>query len=167
MITLYILLGSFGVICLVLKWRYTSIDFNLAGRISMALMLCFTASGHFMFPVGMAAMLPSFVPMKVEIVWVTGVLEIVFGIGLMSRDLYKVVGWVLMVFLIMILPANIYAAMHSINYMTGELTGPGLNYLWFRIPLQLLFIGWVYALVSGRWVLRSKAQISSGDAHSY
>ena len=35
-------------------------------------------------------------------------------------------------------------SMENINYQTGELDGSGLEYLWFRIPLQLIFIGWVY-----------------------
>ena len=47
-------------------------------------------------------------------------------------------------FFIAILPANIKASMENINYQTGELDGIGLEYLWFRIPLQLFFIVWVF-----------------------
>jgi hypothetical protein len=42
------------------------------------------------------------------------------------------------------LPANIKAAINNINYQTGALNGNGPSYLWFRIPLQLFFIFWVY-----------------------
>ena len=35
-------------------------------------------------------------------------------------------------------------ALENINYQTGELNGPGLSYLWFRIPMQILFMVWVY-----------------------
>ncbi len=34
--------------------------------------------------------------------------------------------------------------MENINYQTGELDGNGLDYLWFRIPLQVFFIVWVF-----------------------
>jgi uncharacterized membrane protein len=36
-----------------------------------------------------------------------------------------------------VLPANIYSAVKEVG-----LGGHGAAYLWFRIPLQLLFIGW-------------------------
>lgn len=41
------------------------------------------------------------------------------------------------------LPANIIAAKQKINLEKASYDGPGLAYLWFRIPLQVLFIGWV------------------------
>ena len=49
-----------------------------------------------------------------------------------------------MLFFIAIIPANIKASMENINYQTGELDGSGLEYLWFRIPLQVFFIVWVF-----------------------
>ena len=50
----------------------------------------------------------------------------------------------LILFFIAILPANIKASLENINYQTGELNGNGIEYLWFRIPLQIVFILWVY-----------------------
>ncbi|WP_331145734.1 hypothetical protein [Hymenobacter sp.] len=47
-------------------------------------------------------------------------------------------------FFVLILPANIHAALHHINYQKGTTDGPGPRYLWFRIPLQLLFIAWTW-----------------------
>ena len=110
----------------------------------MAAMLLFTAMGHFMFTEGMAAMMPDFVPFKKEMVYATGVLEILFAIGLLIPILKIRTAWLLILFFILILPANIKAAAENINYQTGELNGNGLDYLWFRIPLQIFFILWVY-----------------------
>jgi uncharacterized membrane protein len=45
---------------------------------------------------------------------------------------------------VLILPANIQAAIKRIDYQKGTTDGPGVNYLWFRVPLQILFITWVY-----------------------
>jgi uncharacterized membrane protein len=116
----------------------------LAGQIAMAAMLLFTSLGHFMFTEGMAAMMPEFIPLKKEMVYFTGVMEILFAIGLLIPRLKTPTAWLLMLFFILILPANIKAAVENINYQTGELNSSGIDYLWFRVPLQIIFILWVY-----------------------
>tara|TARA_R110000796_G_scaffold10530_5_gene35016 strand:- start:8593 stop:8967 length:375 start_codon:yes stop_codon:yes gene_type:complete len=116
----------------------------LAGQIAMAAMLLFTSLGHFMFTEGMAAMMPEFIPLKKEMVYFTGVMEILFAIGLLIPRLKTPTACLLMLFFILILPANIKAAVENINYQTGELNGSGIDYLWFRVPLQIIFILWVY-----------------------
>ncbi|MEI9807832.1 MAG: hypothetical protein WDO16_08115 [Bacteroidota bacterium] len=50
----------------------------------------------------------------------------------------------LIIFFIIILPVNINAAIHKVNMEKANHTGNEVNYLWFRIPLQLLFILWVW-----------------------
>ena len=40
--------------------------------------------------------------------------------------------------------ANIYAAAHEVDYQNATFDGPGMNYLWLRVPLQILFIAWAY-----------------------
>jgi hypothetical protein len=50
----------------------------------------------------------------------------------------------LMVFFILLMPGNIKAAIYHIDYQKGTFDGNGPTYLWFRIPLQLLFIVWTY-----------------------
>ena len=55
-----------------------------------------------------------------------------------------IIGIILIVFLLLMLPANIYASMNNVNYQKGTFEGNGLTYLWFRIPLQFLFITWTY-----------------------
>ena len=50
----------------------------------------------------------------------------------------------LIVFFIGILPANIYGALKKVNLQTGRLDGHGTSYLWFRVPLQILFIVWTF-----------------------
>ena len=118
----------------------------------MASMFVFTAIGHFLFPEGMAAMIPGFIPFKQFTVIFTGVLEIIFAIGLLAHRDQKTIGSIIVVFFILILPANIYAAMEGVNYQTGTLDGPGLSYLWFRVPLQLFFIVWIYfSCISSRF----------------
>ena len=49
----------------------------------MAIMLCFTAIGHFLFIDGMTAIIPHFIPFKKALVVSSGVLEIAFAIALL------------------------------------------------------------------------------------
>jgi uncharacterized membrane protein len=141
---LIVLLSTFAIALFVLKLTKGAFEYALSGRIAMAAMLLFTAIGHFAFTKGMAAMLPDFIPAKTEVVILTGVLEIFLSIGLLLPNYRHTIAWVLIIFLILILPANIKAAIENINYQTGESNGEGLNYLWFRIPLQVFFLLWTY-----------------------
>ena len=141
---LIVLLVTFGA-ALLLYWYFGS-DHILAraGRTSMAIMLAFTALGHFLYPEGMAKMLPPKFPSPVTIVYLTGVLEIVAAVGLLLPNFRKTTAVMLILFFILVLPANIYAARHHVDFQKGSYDGPGLGYLFFRIPLQILFIAWIY-----------------------
>lgn len=115
----------------------------LSGNIAMCMMLCFTASGHFAFSKGMAMMIPSFIPFKKALVFWTGLLEIAAGIALLFPASRYAAGIFLILFFICILPANIHAALHHLDYQKGSYDGKGVRYLWFRIPMQLFLIAWV------------------------
>lgn len=141
---LIVLLSVFAVSLLTTKIVRGNFELALSGRIAMSAMLAFTAIGHFAFTKGMAMMLPDFIPFKTETVYLTGIIEIAAAIGLFIPNFRMVTAWLLIVFLILILPANIYAAIKHIDYQKGTFDGNGLTYLWFRIPLQILFIIWVY-----------------------
>lgn len=119
-------------------------DIALAMRIAMFVMLLFTSIAHFIFTKGMAEMLPAFVPFRKATVFLTGLVEIAGGIGLLIPSLQAITGWLLVIFFILILPANIHAAVKEVDYQHPGRKGKGLSYLWFRAPLQLLFILWVY-----------------------
>lgn len=141
---LIVLLCSFILSLLALRIFTKLLDFQLAARIAMCCMLLFTAVGHFIFTEGMVAMVPPFVPFKKEVVFLTGIIEMLFAFCLLFPSYQKLTGWLLIVFFILILPANIKAALEEINYQTGQMDGPGTKYLWFRTPLQLFFMFWVY-----------------------
>ncbi|MEM6894892.1 MAG: hypothetical protein AAF554_14455 [Bacteroidota bacterium] len=141
---LIVLLASFVIAIFAVKWVTKQYDFALSARIAMAIMLCFTAIGHLVFTKGMSMMLPQFVPFKTSLVYLTGIFEILLAVGLLIPKLQVLSGWTLIIFLALMLPANIYAAIHQVNYQKGTFDGHGLTYLWFRIPLQVLFIVWAY-----------------------
>lgn len=141
---LIVLLLSFVSSLFIIKIINKEYDFTLSGRIAMSIMLMFTAAGHFAFSKGMSMMIPKFIPYKQTFVYLTGIFEILLAIGLLIPRFKYISGWTLVVFLLLMLPANIYASLNNINYQKGTFDGNGLAYLWFRIPLQLLFIIWTY-----------------------
>ena len=141
---LILLLLSFTVSIFVIKIIKTEYDFALSARIAMSIMLLFTAIGHFAFTKGMSMMIPEFVPFKKSVVYLSGIFEILLALGLLIPKFRTVSGWALVIFLLLMLPANIYASMNKVNYQKGTFDGNGLTYLWFRIPLQFLFVVWTY-----------------------
>lgn len=141
---LLVLITTFVITLLVMKISGNKINYQLAGKISLSAMLLFTALGHFLFPTGMSKMLPSFVPYRLFWIYFTGVLEVLFAFTLLLPKLSYPTAWALLLFFLLLLPANIYASSIQLNYQTGNLNGKGLAYLWFRIPLQVFFMLWVY-----------------------
>ncbi|MEI9912084.1 MAG: hypothetical protein WDO71_21995 [Bacteroidota bacterium] len=141
---LIVLIIVFGMSVFAPKLTTHKYDFPLSARIAMSAMLLFTAMGHFIFTKGMAMMVPDFIPFKIEMVYLTGIIEIVAAIGLLIPGLRVLTAWLLILFFLLLLPSNIIAAIKQIDIEKGTLNGSGLNYLWFRIPLQILFIVWTY-----------------------
>ncbi|MGF7042786.1 DoxX family protein [Mucilaginibacter lappiensis] len=119
-------------------------NIRLSAQIAMAVMMVFTSIGHFIYTRGMAMMLPSFIPFKKEIIYITGVLEIASAAGLLIPATRTITAWLLIIFFKVLTPANINAAIKHLNMEKGTYDGSGPRYLWFRMPLQVLFIVWVY-----------------------
>lgn len=141
---LIVLILSSIISLFIIKLIKKEYDFALSAIIAMSIMLVFTAIGHFAFTKGMSMMIPKFIPFKESFVYLTGIFEILLAIGLLIPKLRFISGWVLIIFFLLLLPANIYASIHKVNYQNGTFDGNGLLYLWFRIPLQILFIVWTY-----------------------
>lgn len=132
---LFRLLGALGVGRFA-TWRVSTLH-------GLAVMLVFTASAHFapsaLGPMpghqDLVAMVPSFVPFPRFAVYATGVLELAGAAGLVRAATRPAAGVGLAVLFVLMLPANVHAAVSGID-LNGEPATP----LWFRIPEQLLFI---------------------------
>jgi uncharacterized membrane protein len=141
---LIVLLGVF-TLSLFTSWLlHGQADLLFSGRLALAVMLCFTSIGHFKFKQGMRMMLPVVLPFKNETILLTGLLEIAAAVCIFIPGLERATGWFLVAFFVLLLPANIYAAINHVNIEKGTNDGPGPVYLLFRIPLQVLFIWWVW-----------------------
>src|SRR5688500_19021412 len=73
-------------VSLLIVWRLRSLGLQLSlapgGVIGLVLVLLLTARAHFFSPEALAAMLPPFVPARLPLVYVTGVLELALALGL-------------------------------------------------------------------------------------
>lgn len=132
---LIVLLVSFLLVLVAMRTFTEEWDTDLAGNLAMSVMLAFTAIGHFAYTEGMIMMLPSAIPYKRELVIITGVIEALAATGLQISSLQRITAILLIAFFVVVLPANIYAAVHSVNYQKATRDGSGATYLLFRIPL--------------------------------
>ena len=111
-------------------------DWAAAVRVGLAAMFFFTAAAHFnsMRP-EMIAMVPPFVPNPGFMVTFTGICEILGAIGLLVPRTRRIAALALILLLLSVLPANIYAAHAGVTFR-GAAPTPMIP----RIALQILFI---------------------------
>jgi uncharacterized membrane protein len=111
------------------------------GRILLAVLFVFAGSLHFFVPQAYLRIVPPSLPAPLAIVYLSGIAEILGGIGLLFSATRQAAAWGLVILLIVVLPANIYMA-------TAHLAAPGIMgqswAQWLRIPLQAPLIYWVW-----------------------
>ena len=142
MAPLIILLVTFATLYLIDRFASKGrLGLSLIGRASMAVMLIATGISHFTNTEQMIAMMPDFVPAKRELVYFTGICELLAVPGLLWSKTARLTSVMLLIFFVLILPANIAGSLKQVQF-GGMEYGPW--YLLFRIPLQILFIWWVW-----------------------
>ena len=101
----------------------------------------FVAAGanHFLHPRPYLAMMPDYLPAARALVQVSGLAEILGGLGVLLPPTRRCAAWGLIALLVAVFPANVHVALHG---------WPGVNLptwlLWARLPLQPLFMWGVY-----------------------
>ncbi len=99
--------------------------------------------GHLVQTEGMVEMLPPWVPYRLTLVYLTGMLELIVAIALFIPRWQTHAAAAAAAILVVFFPANIYSALNHVG-LGGHQWGP--VYLWIRTPLQLILIGWAYFL---------------------
>ncbi len=110
-------------------------------RIALALFFIIAGTAHFIAPAPYLAIVPPFLPWPATLVGLSGIAEILGGLGIVFRFTRRAAGWWLIALLVAVFPANIYAI--STGMIMGGHPLPAWV-LWARLPFQLLFIAWVY-----------------------
>ncbi|ESA33833.1 membrane protein [Leptolyngbya sp. Heron Island J] len=147
MVVLVVLLSVFVVTWGILTIAQRPNRICTAGCIAFAALFLFTGVSHFSLADGMVKMLPEWVPSRYAIIYITGLMEIVLGLGVLRPSSRRISGLVTLAFLICVFPSNIYAALNSVDF-GGNVNGP--RYLFFRIPLQIFLLLWVWFMAIRR-----------------
>lgn len=114
----------------------------LKGRIAFSFGFIVVGIMHLVQPEGLTYMIDGILPYPRFWVYLTGVLEIVLALLLHVKKLQKVAGWLIIIYLIAVFPANINVAIQNLPPPGG--LPPQRWYVWSRLLFQPLYIGWVY-----------------------
>ena len=109
---------------------------------SMSCILCLAGFAHFVFPEIFLPAMPPYLPVHLELIYLTGALELIFAIGIFIRKTRKISATLLMLYFIAILPAHIHVSINRIE-MFG-ITNKFL--LWTRTVFQSFFIYWAWRI---------------------
>jgi uncharacterized membrane protein len=96
---------------------------------------------HFIEAQGFAKMIPEFIPLREEIVYITGMIEFILAVLLLIPKTREKAGVITAIYLVLIFPANIYAAIKEIPSPGNDEANVVL--LWVRLLFQPLLIWWV------------------------
>ena len=88
----------------------TKYDLKLLSIIIMGLFYISVGVNHFTDPYWFLQIVPPYLPYKIELVYISGLLEIILGFMLLLPKTRFYAGWGLIVLLIAVYPANIYLA---------------------------------------------------------
>ena len=107
----------------------------------MLLAVFFVVAGamHFVVPELYARIVPPALPSPRLLVAVSGIAEILGGIGLLVPWTRRAAAWGLVILLVVVFPANIYMAVAHLPF-AGFFGKSWVQ--WVRLPLQIPMIAW-------------------------
>jgi uncharacterized membrane protein len=138
MIPLYVMLGTVAVArgLGALGWSLLD-DWQMATRVGLAVMFVFTGAAHFVSTrQDLIRMVPPQLPNPGVLVTLTGIAEFAGAFGLLVPAVARWAAYGLILLLVVMFPANVYAS--RIGYrIGGRLHTPMV----LRLPLQVFWIG--------------------------
>ena len=105
----------------------------------MSLLYIIVGIKHFTDPVFFLKIMPSYLAYHLELVYLSGFFEILFGVLLIFKVTRFYAAWGIILLLIAVFPANIYLAQTN-----GQALGTTPLVAWGRLPFQLLFVSIAY-----------------------
>jgi uncharacterized membrane protein len=134
--------------------RLEGTSLSLPKRVLLYVMgLFYVVAGvnHFLNPDFYVAIMPPYLPAHLELVYLSGVAEIVLGVAVLIPRYRVLAAWGVIALLIAIFPANLHVALHNIP-VGGASEGLGI-WNWVRLPLQLVLIAWAWWYTRGEETL--------------
>lgn len=110
-----------------------------ASRFLLALLVGTTGIMHFVNPEFFTNIMPPYLPWHLELVWLSGAIEITLAVGLMIPATSRWAAWGMIALFIAVFPANIHLFLNQ-DLMPDV---PPVAHL-LRLPMQLVFILWAF-----------------------
>lgn len=141
--TVFVLIFVFtGILFLAKKLGVSSLEsFKNCARIGTGITFIFAGVSHFIIPETFMKLMPPFIPEPLLMVYISGVFEMVGGIGLIVSKTKRWASYGLILLLLAVYPANIYVAWENIQ-LGGFMNNSA--YQWLRVVLQIPLIFWVW-----------------------
>lgn len=109
-----------------------------ASRWLLAVLLVAAGVLHFVRPGMYLRIMPPYLPWHLELVYLSGVAELVLGLLLLVPRYRRRAAWGVIALLVAVFPANVHLYQHQ-----EIVPGPPLVHL-LRLPLQAVLILWAY-----------------------
>lgn len=113
----------------------------------LAVFFIYFGIDHFINAEFYLSIMPPAFPLHLEAVYISGLFEILGGVCVLIPSLRRIAGLGLIALLISVYPANIYMAITPEAF--PEIS---IELLYFRLPLQFLFIYWAYSVTRSQYL---------------
>ncbi len=126
---------------------------SIAQRVAVFVVAIFFCAGgvsHFTNTDFFVAIVPPYLPAPLALVYVSGVFEVLGGLGVLFPATRQLAGYGLLALLVAVYSANIHMALNPSSF--PEMSAVAL---YARLPLQLVFAGLVW------WATRPSGRIGS------
>jgi uncharacterized membrane protein len=116
------------------------------GRTIMGLVYALAGVSHLLAPAAFERIVPPGLPRPRALVYLSGVAEIVLGVGVLFERTRRASAWGIVALLIAVFPANVYMATDDVaaELVPDWAAGPARLAAWARLPLQAVLVGWAW-----------------------
>lgn len=120
-------------------------SFWTAARLALPIMFTQVGIVHILKPDSLTYMIDSLLPNARLIIILTGIFEVLVPWGLLIPKYRKWTAYVLIGYLVVIFPANIYVALNGLSAPGGLPSAPW--YTWSRLLFQPVYMYWIWRAV--------------------
>ncbi|TMA28117.1 MAG: DoxX family protein [Deltaproteobacteria bacterium] len=97
---------------------------------------------HFRAPEFYLPIMPPYLPWHSELIFLSGVAEVMIGVGLLVPRARVLAAWGAIALLVAVYPANIHQALADVQIGNPPHSVGALR--WIRLPIQFVLMAWAY-----------------------
>ena len=112
---------------------------KLSMRWLMGILFVLAGANHFLNPGFYVRIMPSYLPWHLELVYLSGLVEIALGVALLIPASSRLAAWALIGLLVVFLSVHVHMLVNAQRFPEVH-----IGVLWGRLAFQGLFIAWTY-----------------------